>query len=144
VIRISFLPYKDDFPSAMVKYELAGGVEKLLDTSFEHFFKKSFQEWNALHSSSDEMRDFFPVMWRILSPRSQMKVMWVIAELALRDETMEKEIVEELEVWSLNGRITKCLGYVHSPKFPLLQVPQYVLVVLKPTDDVVHDIFSND
>jgi hypothetical protein len=131
-IRISFFPHKNGYPSSFARYQYSKNMEELLDSRFPTFFQMCVDEWNKMHEITGEVRDIFPVMWRFLTPESQLQVVELVLKLYIHHDAQVLDSLEELDVWSMNGRITHCQAYIRCQVYPLLNIAQYVLVVLKP------------
>jgi hypothetical protein len=134
LLRIRTLPHKNGYPKILIKYEYSESLEHLLQCDFEKFFNMCCKEWNRLNADhGNDKKDLFPVMWRMFAPKSHRKIMWTIFEFYLAPNP-KLEIIEEMNFWDYNGKMSKCDVFFKIERFPepYSFIPYSFSVVIKP------------
>eukprot|EP00475_Leptophrys_vorax_P003632 TRINITY_DN12136_c1_g1_i1.p1 TRINITY_DN12136_c1_g1~~TRINITY_DN12136_c1_g1_i1.p1 ORF type:complete len:132 (+),score=21.55 TRINITY_DN12136_c1_g1_i1:138-533(+) len=131
------MPHKDDGQGKLlVKYECSKNIDELLDTDYVSFLHFSRCQWNHFSQLSENVKDFFPIFWRMFTPKSIEKLLQFIFRASLSPEPVFQELCDEMEIWSVENRLTTCQVLIFREMYPLLIVPSGFLVVIRQSPRV--------
>jgi hypothetical protein len=129
ILKLSFLPHKAGPRAGKLKLECSKQLEQWLECDFPTFFKASRMEWEKLMEQTGEKRDTFTTFWRLFTPETYRKLVKLNLGKYL---TKVHDKVEQLDLWSINKHVLKCNVRWKAKFFPLLEVPEFLYVAIKP------------
>jgi hypothetical protein len=129
ILKLSLVPHKNGPHAVKARFQWNGILERMLGCKFEDFFKHCEEEWRHISGESKPL----PFFWRLFSFRSYRKVINLMFDAYFEDKL---ESIEELDFASINGSKTKCCVKWKVSLYPLIQMPESILIAARPVSNV--------
>jgi hypothetical protein len=130
-VRVSYFPHQQGPYFGLVRYECTRNIEPLLDTEFPSFLHFCLQEWHKYCEREQLERDFLPLFWRWFTLPAIEKILRFFTKAYL-ESPPKLEFFDDMDLWSSEGKITKCKVYFKVERYPLIQLPALVGCALIP------------
>jgi hypothetical protein len=129
--RVSFLPHQKGPYHALARWECTRNMETLMGMDFSDFLQVCVQKWQHYCAKAGIERDFVPMFWGWFTLPAVEKILKFFVLAFYQDDPIV-ELFEQMEMWSRQGKITKCQVYIRLEFFPLVAVPSSLSCSLLP------------
>lgn len=142
ILKVTFLPHDKGPTVARAVYAWNDLFENLLEMDVETFFHFCQEEWIKLTKNTGH-KTFHPLLWRMFTADSYEKVINFNLQLWFGKSL---EHFDQLDVLSVNSKITTCAAYWQATTYPITGLPETLTVAFRPVSTVYNPfemVFQN-